>query len=81
LVSVLDYQSRGLGFKFRPGHKFGLRLLLHLRPLANSDMMGTLTIHCQWEDEMARERTGHPPSYAEDKKMKPPTLQTWVRLP
>src|SRR5688572_29769169 len=26
-------------------------------------MMSTLTIHCRWEDETARERTRHPPSY------------------
>jgi len=26
-------------------------------------MMSTLTMHCQWEDEMVRERTGHLPSY------------------
>ena len=25
---------------------------------------------CLWEDEIARERTGHTPSYAEAKKMK-----------
>jgi len=30
-------------------------------PQANSAVMSTLTIHCQWEDEMKRERTGHPP--------------------
>ena len=32
--------------------------------------MSTPTIHCQWEDERARERTDHQPSYAEAKKMK-----------
>jgi len=37
-------------------------------PLANSAMMSTLTVHCQWEDETARERTDHQPSYAEAKK-------------
>jgi len=35
-----------------------------------SAMMSTLTIHCQWEDEMAGERTGHPTSYANAKKTK-----------
>src|SRR6218665_1056022 len=39
-------------------------------------MMSTLTIRCQWEDEMVRERTGHPPSYAEANKMKSQTLHT-----
>jgi len=41
-----------------------------LCPIANSAMMSTLNVHCQWEDEMVRERTGHPPSYAETKKIK-----------
>ena len=47
-------------------------------PLVNSAMMSTLTAHChcQWEDETVRERTGHPPSYAEAKKMKSFTLHT-----
>jgi len=39
-------------------------------------MMSTLTVHCQWEDETVREMTGHPPSYAEAKKMKSLTLYT-----
>jgi len=29
-----------------------------------------VTIHCRWEDEVERERTDHPPSYAEVKKTK-----------
>jgi len=45
-------------------------------PLANSDMMSTLTAHCQWENETVRERTGHPPSYAVAKKIKSLTLHT-----
>jgi len=36
--------------------------------------MSALTVHCQWEDEAVRKRTGHPPSYAEVKKMKSLTL-------
>jgi len=36
--------------------------------------MSTLTVHCQWEDETVRERTGHAPSYAKAKKMKSMTL-------
>ena len=74
VVSVLDCQSRGSGFKSRPGQKFGSRFLLHVCPLDNSAMMSTLTIHCQWEDETVRERTGHPSSHAETKKMKLLTL-------
>jgi len=34
-------------------------------PLANSAIMTTLTIPCWWEDEMGKEQTYHPPSYAE----------------
>src|SRR6218665_1801871 len=73
---MLACQSRVLGFKSRQGQKFGSRFLLHLCTLANSAMMSTLTAHCQWEDEMVRGRTGHPPSYAEAKKMKLLTLHT-----
>jgi len=39
-------------------------------------MTSTLTEHCKWEVETVRERTGHPPSYNEAKKMKSPTLHT-----
>jgi len=39
-------------------------------------MMSTRTAHCQWEDRTVRERTGHPSSYAEAKKMKLLILQT-----
>ena len=52
-----------------------------LAPLANSAIMSTLNVHCQWEDETVRERTGHPAPYAEAKKMKSLTLYThgWPR--
>jgi len=46
------------------------------RPLANSAMMSTLTVHCQWEDETVRDRTGQLLSYAKAKKMKSLTLHT-----
>src|SRR6218665_423235 len=39
-------------------------------------MMSTLVIHCQWEDETVREKTGHLPSYAEAKKIKSLALHT-----
>src|SRR6218665_1517110 len=68
----------GWGFKSRPGQRFGLRFLLHLRPLANSAMMSTMTVHCQWEDETVRERTGHPPSYAKAKKMTLHSSYPWL---
>src|SRR6218665_1049509 len=76
VVSVLDCQSRGLVFKSRSQQKFGSRFLLHLCPLDNSTTMSTLIIHCWWEDETVRERPGHPPSYAEAKKIKLLTLHT-----
>src|SRR6218665_1047484 len=52
-----------------------------LRLLANSAMMSTLSVHCQWKDETERERTGPPPSYAEAKKIKSLTLHThgWLK--
>src|SRR6218665_2446615 len=45
VISVLDRQSRGSGFKSRQGQIFGSRFLLRLHPLANSAMMSTLTAH------------------------------------
>jgi len=36
--------------------------------------MSTLTVHCVWDDETAKEKAGHPPLYAEAKKMKLLTL-------
>ncbi len=74
VVSALDCQSRGSGFKPRPEQKFGSRFLFHLRPLANSAMMSKLTVHCQREDETARVRTVHPPSYSEAKEVKSLTV-------
>jgi len=66
-VIVMDCQPRGSEIKSRPGQEFASRLL---RPLAKSAMMRTGTVHCQREDETTRERTDHPPSCAEAKKMK-----------
>ena len=74
MVSMLDCKSKVLGFKSRPGQKFGSRFLLHQCPLANSARMSTVC--CRREDETAMQRTGHPPSYAEAKKIKSLTLQT-----
>jgi len=63
--------SLGSGFKPWPVQKFSSRFLFHLCPLANSALMSTLTAHCQWEDEMVRERTG-PHSHM-------PRLRKWSR--
>ena len=54
MVSMLDCQSRGRGSNLSPGLEISA-------PLANSAIMSRLTVHCHWEDEMVRERTGHPP--------------------
>src|SRR6218665_955172 len=67
-------QNNKVSRKSWPGYKFSSRFLLHLRPLVNSAKMSTLTVHCQWEDETVRERTGNPLSYTEAKKMKSLTL-------
>lgn len=37
-------------------------------PLANSNVMSALIVHCQWEDGAASERTGNQPHNAEAKK-------------
>ena len=78
VVSVLHCQSRDSGFISRPGQKFWSRLMFLWRRLAGSAMMNTMTVHCQWEDETAMERTGHPSSHAEARKMKLLTLYTLV---
>ena len=54
-------------FKSQPGQKFDSRFLLHLCPPSHSAIMSTLTI-------LARERTGHLPSYAKAKKTKSLTV-------
>ena len=74
MVSVLGCQASDLGFKSRPGKKIGFEISAPLRFLVNSTMMSTLIVHYQWEDEVVRERTGHPSLYAEVKKMKLLTL-------
>ena len=65
VVSVLDCQSRGVGFKFPTGQKFGSRFMLHLRPDSSQlSYYGYSGLHRWWEDETAREWTGHLLSYA-----------------
>ena len=69
MVHVLDCQSRGLGSN--PARaEVCVENSVPSVPLANSVMVSTLTASFQWEDKVARERTGHPPSYIEAKKMK-----------
>ena len=50
VVSVLGCQSRCSVFQSLPGQHSGPRFLLHLRPVTNSAVMGTLSVHCQWDD-------------------------------
>jgi len=52
VISVLDCQLRGLGFKS------WLEISVPRVPLTHSAMMNTLTVHCHWEDMEAREWTG-----------------------
>ena len=67
----MDCQLRGQGFKFPKGQKLVLRFMLYLCLLEKSVIMSAPTVPCWWEeDEMVKERTGHPPSFAEAKKMK-----------
>lgn len=46
----------------------------NLHPLANSAVMSTGTLHCEWEDQAVWERSGQPPASAEAKKLKSLTL-------
>ena len=39
-------------------------------------LMSTSSMHCPWEDETVKERTGCLPSYAESKRMRSLTLRT-----
>jgi len=68
VCSVLDYQSRGRRLISPPRY----------RDLCQDfcAMMSTPTVNCRWEDETVIERTDHPPSYAEAKKMKSLALHT-----
>ena len=76
MVSVVDCQSRGSGCKIPTRAEICIEISAPPAPLANSAMMSTRTVHCQWEGETVRERTGHPPSYGEAKKMKSLELNT-----
>src|SRR6218665_16018 len=74
MVSVLDCQSRGSGVQIPARVEIGFEIPALPVHLANSAVVSTLTVHCLWGDETVRKRTGHPPSYAEAKKMKLLTL-------
>jgi len=49
-IHMLNYQQRGLGFKSITAQTFAPRLMLHLRHLASSAIMSTLTVHYRLED-------------------------------
>ena len=68
MVACWAVSSKICRFKHPPEQKFDLRFRFRLHPLANSASMGTPTVHCQWEDQAARERSDSPSSYAETKK-------------
>lgn len=54
-----------------------LTFVARLRPLANSVAMSTLTLHCRWDIQTVRERTGHRiPAMPSVGKMKSLTLRT-----
>ena len=72
-VSVLDCHSRGSGFKSQGSRNVDQDFCS--RTQFSCDEY-TDRIHCQWEHATARERTDHPPSYVEVKKMKLLTLHT-----
>jgi len=61
LVSSPDCHSIGRRLKSPPGQNVDSSYMLHLRLLASSAIMCTLTVNCGWEDERARERNEFPP--------------------
>ena len=77
MVSVLDCQSRGWGVLIPAKSYIWFEISALLAPLTNSVIMSTLTIHCQWEEETFRDRTGRQPSHAKAKKVKSLTLHTF----
>ena len=70
ITHVDNYKKAAIAQNYPLEAKFCLEHLLHLCLLANSTVMSTLTVHSEREDKMARDRTSHPPTYAEAKKMK-----------
>lgn len=53
-------KPRGRGSNPHKWQKCVSRFLFYLRPsIANSATIGTITVHCLWEAEMAREKAGH----------------------
>jgi|SRR6218665_2738026 len=70
IISALDCQSRGPEVKSLPEQNLHRVFCPKGPTLTNPAKMSTPTVHCRWEDEMARVRTDHPRSYAEAKKMK-----------
>src|SRR6218665_50003 len=65
--------SCGSGFKTRAESWF-LEISPPSAPLAAIILLRG--VHCPWEDETVRERSGLPPSYTEVKRMKSLTLHT-----
>src|SRR6218665_3178057 len=60
--------SSALTYEAPTGHKLWFQISASSAPLANSAIMSTLAVHCQWEDVTVREKTGSLSSYAEAKK-------------
>ena len=66
---MLDCQSKR-GWGTDPCPEIQVEISTSPALLANSAVMSTLSVPLQQEEKMAGEGTGHPPSYAEVKKMK-----------
>ena len=59
IINVLDCQLRDPGSNPARGETWFV-IYAPAAPLANSIVMSTPTVHCQWEDETVRERIDHP---------------------
>lgn len=55
VASQTEFRCQGRELNSPPGRILST-FLLRLNLLANSAAMSTVTVHCRWEDEMARER-------------------------
>jgi len=72
VVSIANQEVWGS----KPSHGWNFYRDFCFSSLANSAVISTLTVNCQWEDETARERTGYQTSYDGAKKMKLLALYT-----
>lgn len=76
-VRLLDSRLSGLGLNHQEDRNSVLDFYFtNTSSLTNGAIMSTLTVHCLWEGESTKARTGHLLLSAEAKKMKSSALHT-----